>query len=202
MKNEKCKTQNECRGKHPPLVRPFFVFRFSFFIRPSSPIRARRAPAGFSLLELVLVMAVLCAILLMVAPSLSNFGAGRQADEAASQIVALAQWARGQAISEGRTYRLNFDSTNGSFYLTAQTGGLFERLGTEFGRVFQLPEGVQLTYNGPMEGGLGCIDFYPTGRAEPVTIRLTQRSGETTDIACASPTEQLRILAPGEAVAL
>src|SRR3972149_3661562 len=64
---------------------------------------------GFTLLELILVMVILSTVLAMAAPSLRGFFASRQIQDAAAQILALTQFARSQAVSEGTTYRLNFD---------------------------------------------------------------------------------------------
>lgn len=104
--------------------------------------RADRAAGGFTLIELILVMMLICTVLGMAAPSLRGFFQSHQATDAAGQIVALAQYARTQAASEGRTYRLNFDTQAGQYWLTAQDGANFAVLGREFGRTFALPEGV------------------------------------------------------------
>lgn len=104
--------------------------------------RADRTAGGFTLIELILVMMLICTVLGMAAPSLRGFFQSHQATDAAGQIVALAQYARTQAASEGRTYRLNFDTQGGQYWLTAQDGASFAVLGREFGRTFALPEGV------------------------------------------------------------
>jgi len=151
---------------------------------------------GFTLLELVLVMVLICTVLAMAAPSLRGFFASRQTQDAAAYIVALAGLARSQAVSEGRVYRLNFDAEAGTYWLTAQREGAFERLATEFGRTFRLPEGCELELDFAVgEDSSEHVEFHPTGRVEPATIRLTGRQGDVAVVVCPSATEQFRVAA-------
>src|SRR2546428_10956970 len=83
---------------------------------------------GFTLLELIVVMLVLSVLFAMVAPSLSGFGAGRAAEQTASQIVTLSRWAREQAITEGRSYRLHLGPPNRIYFGTAPTTAALERV--------------------------------------------------------------------------
>ncbi|MBM4024858.1 MAG: prepilin-type N-terminal cleavage/methylation domain-containing protein, partial [Planctomycetes bacterium] len=64
------------------------------------------AGRGMTLLELILVLIILSTVLALAAPSLRGFFASRRIDGAAAQILALTQWARSQAVSEGIVYRL------------------------------------------------------------------------------------------------
>ena len=153
------------------------------------------------MLELVLVMLVLSVLLAMVAPSLSGFGIGREAEFAGAQVITLSRWAREQAITGGRVYRLNFDPVTQSYQVTAQVGGLFENVPEEFGSVFSLPEGVVMQWDAPQENGAYVIDFHPSGRAQPVRIRVIARDGTVTYIGNRTATETLRVLTPEEVTA-
>lgn len=156
----------------------------------------RKPAAGFTLLELILVMVLICTVLAMAAPSLRGFFASRQTADAAAQIVALAQFARAQAAAEGRTYRLNLDTESGKYWLTAQTGGAFTALPSEFGRVFSLPEGAIAGWEAPAEAASrGWVPFYPDGRTEAADIRLDGRQGEALKIVCLSPAERFHVVA-------
>jgi len=155
-------------------------------------------PAGFTLLELVLVMLVLSVVTAMVVPSLSGFGIGREAEFAGAQVMTLSRWAREQAISEGRVYRLNFDPTNHTYQVTAQVGGVFQQVPEEFGSVFALPEGVTMQWQAPQENGAYVVDFYPSGRARPVRIQVIARDGTVTYIGNRTATETLRVLTEAE----
>ncbi len=70
-------------------------------MRTTSSTGARGAEAGFTLLELILVMAVLAAALGVAAPSLSNFFAGRTLGEETRRLMALTRHGAAQAVSEG-----------------------------------------------------------------------------------------------------
>ena len=184
--------------------------------------RERRAvrKAGFTLLELILVMLIVAIVLSIAAPSLRMFANARPVANAAAQFVALTDYARSQAISEGRTYRLNLDPDKGLFWLTAQEGGAFQPLEREFGRVFSLPEGTKVdwldppavstgitvpglrlsgqTDNTPDAAGTAArtsIAFYPDGHTETSNLRLTDRRGNTLSIVCFSPTDRFRVVA-------
>src|SRR6059058_5139714 len=96
--------------------------------------RRRTHPAGFTLLELILVMAIVAIIVAMASPMLRGFGEARRGDNCAAELVALTQWARTQAMTRGATFRLNVDPNARSYWLTVDKGdGLFVSPGSEFG---------------------------------------------------------------------
>ena len=143
-------------------------------------------------------MVIMCTVLAMAAPSLRGFFASRQTTDAAARIVALTRLARSQAVSEGRVYRLNLDADAGTYWLTAQEGGAFTSLGSEFGRTFLLPEGTIVSRETDVdEAPQEHIQFYPSGRTDAAAIRLVGRQGEVVDIVCQSPTELFRVIVPG-----
>jgi type II secretory pathway pseudopilin PulG len=143
----------------------------------------------------VLVMMIICTMLALAAPSLRGFFASRQTADAAAQVLSLVQFARAQAIAEGRTYRLNLDDSEHAYWLTAQTGGRFESPETEFGRRFLLPAGTIAAWEEPADAATrGWIALYPDGRAEAAILRLTGKQGEAFDIVCRSPAERFRVV--------
>jgi prepilin-type N-terminal cleavage/methylation domain-containing protein len=153
---------------------------------------------AFTLIELILVMTILVLVVSMLAPSLRGFGIGRSNDNAARQLVSLAKYARAQAISEGRRYRLSFDTQNNAFWLTAEQGGTFTSPSNDFGRRIDAPEGVTIQTDLTQQADGLFVDFLPTGRTQAVHIWLTDKLGNTIQVACDSPTEMFRVLPPGE----
>ena len=146
-------------------------------------------------MELVAVMAILALVVAMAAPAIREFGRGRGGSDCASQILALCRWSRTQSVTEGAVYRLNFDAGSRSYWVTVQRYGVFEDPGQEFGRVFTAPESVvsvECTAAGGQEGQY--IEFWPTGRTDPATIRITDNRGLITEVACQSPTELFQIV--------
>ena len=181
--------------------------------------RRGRHPRGFTLMELILVLLILTVIVGITVPSLRGPAAKRGIDECAGQLLALAQYARSQAVSEGVAYRLNIDAANGVYYLTRQDGPDFYELGQEFGRQFQVPEGIEVQWDDAfltqqlqlaeatgqvlperVAATVPYVEFRPSGRVDPALIRLTDRDGEVTEVRCPSATETFRIVRPDAAV--
>ena len=147
-----------------------------------------------TLLELILVMLIICTVLGMAAPSLRGFFGSRQTADAVAEIVALTQYARSYATAEGKVYRLNFGLDEGTYWLTTTQGGAFGKLTDEFGREFHLPDGTTARWEkAPGTPARDYIAFYPDGRTEAATLRLTGRRGAAFDVVCLSPAEGFRV---------
>ena len=194
MMNAECRMKDRTAGAgHPPLRRPSFCIHHSSFCIRSVCIRR-----GFTLMELVVVMLILSVLFAMVAPSLGGFGAGRKAAQTASQILTLSRWAREQAITEGRTYRLVFDPANQLYQAMAANGPVFEPTGTDFGRPFSIPDGVEVTVEASQSDGTTYLEFLPSGRSQPARVRVVSKNGQETVLATLSATEPLRAVTAEE----
>lgn len=155
-----------------------------------------RAPRrAFTLIELILVLVILAIVAAAVAPSLRAFGVGRSNQDAATMVLAMADYARTQAASEGRPYRLNVDPQKGTIWLTVQDNGIFDApTSNDFGKPFSIPDGSRITTDMPQRTD-GCYsEFQPGGRVEPAKIDITDKLGNQVEIAAASATELFRIL--------
>ncbi len=147
-----------------------------------------------TLLELILVMMILSTVLAMAAPSLRGFFISRRGDDAAAQILAMTQYARSQAVSEGINYRLNFDVQERTYWLTAQKAGAYEPLETEFGRTFAISKDLVLEMEDIVrENRETYLEFSPYGTVTAATIRLIDRQGRALEIACPTATESFSI---------
>jgi type II secretion system protein H len=153
--------------------------------------------AGFTLMELLLVMVILAIVAGIIAPSLRGFGIGRQTNDAATLIVALADYAQTQAISEGRPYRLNVDPASGAFWLSVDDNGTFVPPNNDYGQRFELAGGLQIQTDIPQQQDGQYIEFRPSGRTAPAHLTLTNQLGAQIEIASLSATEPFRILKPG-----
>jgi len=90
-------------------------------------------------------MTIIAIVAAVAVPTMRAFTIGRGNNNTATQIVALANYARAQAAAEGRIYRLNFDPSTGEYWLTAQNAGVFQPpTASDFGRRFQVADGVQM----------------------------------------------------------
>src|SRR5580765_5309710 len=79
------------------------------------------APA-FTLIELILVMAMLMIVLAVAAPSLSNFFRGRTLDSEARRFISLARYGQSRAVAEAAPMDLWIDTRQGAYGLEAQAG--------------------------------------------------------------------------------
>jgi Tfp pilus assembly protein FimT len=145
---------------------------------------------------LTLVMLIVSILLALSAPQLHGFFGSRQTADAATNVLSLARWARNDAISNGRTCRLNVDAANATYWLTVQgRDGQFARWGSDVGRTFQLPEGASLTLtNESRDSSQPYVEFSPTGRCDVAAIAITGKGGEVVQVKAASAAETFRIV--------
>ncbi len=86
-----------------------------------SPKNSRRH--GFTLIEMILVMALLVVAVSMVSPRLSGFIRGRALESEARRVLALTHAARSRAISESMPVLLWLDATVGRYGVERETRG-------------------------------------------------------------------------------
>lgn len=150
---------------------------------------------GFTLLELILVMVILSTVLAMAGPSLRGFFTSRKTHDTAAQILALTQYARSQAITEGIVYRLNFDTLEDTYWLTSDQEGMFEEPGIEMGRTFTLPKDIIMELEDlDKKDNEMFMKFTPQGIVTAGTVRLIDRSGRALEVTCPTVTESFYIV--------
>jgi len=77
---------------------------------------------AFTLVELILVMALLTIVIAVAAPSLANFFRGRTLDSEARRFVSLTRYGQSRAVSEGVPMVLWMDTKLGTYGLREETG--------------------------------------------------------------------------------
>ncbi len=88
--------------------------------RTSRLLSFPHAPRAFTLIELILVMALLTIVISLTAPSLSRFFHGRTLDSEARRLLALTRAGQSRAVSEGLPMDLWVDAEQGEFGLEAE----------------------------------------------------------------------------------
>jgi type II secretion system protein H len=78
--------------------------------------------AAFTLVELLLVLAVLAIVMAFCAPTLSNFFRGRNLDVEARRLLALTHLGQSRAVSEGIPMMLWVDAQEGTYGVEAEPG--------------------------------------------------------------------------------
>jgi type II secretion system protein H len=154
--------------------------------KPKIRYSTRRA---FTLIELILVMALLTILTSLVTPSISRFLAGRALDSEARQLLSLTHAARSRAAADGFPMLLWVDSPRRAY-------GLQEEGKIQNGNVqdvdpkaeeFSVGDNVQVeaVNASPVQvngQSLPAIRFLPEGVVDensPPALRLTSRDGET-----------------------
>jgi len=82
----------------------------------------RRAGEGFTMVELLLVMAVIVAAISVAAPTLANFFRGRTLDSEARRLLALTHAGQSRAVSEGIPMQLWVDVEKKRYGLKEEAG--------------------------------------------------------------------------------
>ena len=160
-----------------------------------------RTAAGrraFTLVELVMVMVVVTVIIALVAPSFSGFIVGRRNRDTATLIVALANHARTQAISESRVYRLNIDLNKREMWLTVANAGVFQPPSSDYGDQYNWADDIKLDADVPKHDDGNYLEFRPSGRNDSGHFWLTDRLGGSMEVASETATEQFHILTDDE----
>ncbi|HYG34468.1 MAG TPA: prepilin-type N-terminal cleavage/methylation domain-containing protein [Clostridia bacterium] len=78
------------------------------------------AKAAFTMIELILVMAILTIALSLTAPALASFFRGRSLDSEARRLLAVTRQGQSRAVSEGVPIELWVDTQQGKYGLEAE----------------------------------------------------------------------------------
>ena len=159
--------------------------------------------AGFTLIEMLLAVAICLLLLGLGFTVLSSLGAGRALEDGAWRYEGVLRMARAEAANQGRRIRLDFDPDAGTPLITWEPDpiaqpGVFEAY-TACSWLNAMPtDQVTITrcqlvgasayqtlnldaMNAPAAGqqaALQAVTFYPDGSCDTVEIELADASGE------------------------
>jgi prepilin-type N-terminal cleavage/methylation domain-containing protein len=136
---------------------------------------------AFTLIELVLVLALLATIMAVSAPSLSRSFHGRNLEGQAAQVLAAFEYARSEAISQGIPMTVWINANTEAFGVQAATGydGIASR-----NKTWTLHPEVRFDSTPINNDGNGhslAATFQPEGTLDAASvdeIRLANQSGE------------------------
>jgi prepilin-type N-terminal cleavage/methylation domain-containing protein len=167
-----------------------------------------KLPRGFTLIELILVMAILTIAVSVTAPTLSNFFRGRTLDSEARRLLAMTHSGQNRSVSEGVPMDLWVDAEQGKIGLEAEPSyetsdpkaveftidsGLHIEVAKQPDLVGGTPTSMTLNrFQAPSiasaprvnltHPGLPTIRFLPDGtvsETSPQTLRLSGRDGSS-----------------------
>ncbi|MDX2308361.1 MAG: GspH/FimT family pseudopilin [Hyphomicrobium sp.] len=129
--------------------------------------------AGFSILELFVVLVIAALALSFTVPRLSGTRQALSVEAASAGISAAFRTARAEAMASGRFAAVTLVPKSGRYWIGS--GNATSRA---------LPQGVRMTVSGGLRGqnGARVVRFSPRGTAEPVRVRLAG-GGRRTEIA-------------------
>ena len=115
-----------------------------------------------TLIELILVMALLVITLTVTTPALSNFFRGRRSQEEARRLLALTRFARSEAISRGTTLELWINPQLKAYGLKPLSIAADENMKL---REYQLADRLEFDIDSRQldNRGLGIILYLPDG---------------------------------------
>jgi len=138
------------------------------------------------------VLLILTIVMAIAAPSLRTFWKGNRVKDAGDQLAYITRLARTQAISDGAVYRLGIDANGAGYALYVQQADGFVLIPSNN---FALPEETHVEVTRADGSGADHIDFYPNGRTEPASIRLSAAGFNDIILTCPSPTEAFSLVA-------
>jgi prepilin-type N-terminal cleavage/methylation domain-containing protein len=134
---------------------------------------------AFTLVELILVMALLALVMGFAAPSLSRSMRARRLAQEAVRFIALTEFARDEAVSRGVPMTVWIDTAAGRFGLAPKTGFIAPGMRLrEF--ALEAPAQMEIAAGGGA-AVVTAVEFSPDGTPEPAAIervRFTAPSEE------------------------
>ena len=137
---------------------------------------------GVTLIELILVLAILCILAAIITPRLSGFAEGRKYVAEWNRLLGMVRYARSEAIARAVPVEINFDKEQGTYGIV-DDGGL-KNVPVEYA-THTLPE--KLSFEFPetetREDNRIAIRFLPDGSLDegsPKQFQLIEQEGNFT----------------------
>lgn len=165
------------------------------------PLISRRVPhaclatAGFTILEILLVLFLLAGLLGIVVPRISL---DENLSTVGRRMVGTVRSLQGLSMSTQKTVRLYIDMDRGVYWPVILDGNQ-EKVPTDaiWATPLNLPDTIRfsdiLASQGKKESGLVDLFFYPTGRIDPATMHLVDTRNNILAIAIEPVTGAIRM---------
>jgi type II secretion system protein H len=149
-----------------------------------NPIKHRRNECAFTLVELILVLALLFIAVSLVAPRMSTFVRGRALESEARRLLAMTNAGKARAVSEGMPMVLWLDEKKNGYGLEEETPAQKTDPDAEN---FIADENIAITVmnlngSGTTFNNLPAIRFLADGTVDensPQSVQLKSSSGDT-----------------------
>jgi Tfp pilus assembly protein FimT len=136
-------------------------------------LSSRRGAGAFTLIELILLMALLTVLAAIVTPTLASFFRGRTQEAEAQRLLALTHYGQSRAVSEGIPALLWVNPQNGTYGLMLETGYVdndpkAQDFVVDKDLRINIAQGSHMT--GPTKGKLPGIHFSPDGTTSAASL--------------------------------
>ena len=135
----------------------------------------RRNKAAFTLIELVLVTAIVLIIISLSIPLFKRTFSDLTIKDLAFNISKLTYLAREKAILQKKNFKISFDFPSGRYRLLEMDNSIeppaYKKSADKYGSGFTLPKGM--LFKGPKNE----IIFYPDGRCDDANIDVLDEKG-------------------------
>lgn len=136
----------------------------------------RRLQAGFTFLELLVVVLIVALVVGVSAPRFRRTFRHLQLQLFASDVAKVLTYASKRAVARGEMLRIHFDVEGRRYWLVAAQSASpereFKRVAGKFGRSSSVPGAIYL------DPSAGAVTFYPDGRADPFEMIIFDNSRE------------------------
>jgi len=163
---------------------------------------ARERRAGFTLIELILVMVVIFTLATIIAPRFSDSFPSLQVRTSTERLFAWARKARSDAALTGSRQRLILDSAKKKFWLEYEARpikepGKFTKLTGAWGEgwipdevSFETIEGAETD---PNNSAVRYLEFRPDGTSSEATVILSNENGDRQTLRVEAATSKIYI---------
>ncbi len=152
--------------------------------------------AGFTLIELILVLVLIAVLTTLATPSLRGFARRAALDDTAASLLTLAEQARTRAAHEAVPHRVVFDLDQHIAWLEHIGDEGFEEVNAsgvepvQWGASVKIVAELDLT-----QDGLPAINCQPNGLTSLGCVVIEQE-GQFVVLICDTPTARFRIITP------
>ncbi len=140
---------------------------------PNRVFAPRHNGAGFTLIELVIVAAIILVLAAVSTPLFRAAYSNLEIKDSAYSIEKMMRYAETSAVMEERAYKIAFDFEKRAYWLLAQDPKdpkeVFEKAEGRFGEKFFLPKGLSLA------GDKDEVIFLPNGRSTKATVSVIDK---------------------------
>lgn len=153
---------------------------------------------GFTLVELVVVIALMSIMLVVAVPRFSAFLSTNNTDETLRWLIIKTRFLKERAVSDQKNYTLHIDMANSRLYITNEAMETEEELQEAVKSGYELPDylrilDVEIFGTGIVTDGTATVEFNRRGYSDRVIIHMEDDEGQQYSVAIEPFLSRIRI---------